>query len=441
MNKATHAVVRLTVRAAAVALTSVGLLATALAGTARAVTVLPRYVTLYVNNTASNASDLGACLNASQPCKTIGYAVGRIEAVGNTRATIDVTAGTYSENVTANVPASDTLTITGGPNVSVTPKTTAPTTAVPIFTVNGGTVNFDNLTITGAQAGGIQINGGTVGASHVAFSNDRSRWDSQRGGEMSLCCGATLTAMNDTFSDDMAYRAGGGVWNDGATAVLTNDTFLGDYVALFRGGGAVDSTGSVTVTHDTFSGNNVAGSGGAGILTSGSAEITDDTFATNSTFEAPGVAIQNFGTAVIVDDTFSGNQGGAALDLASGSSTWLANNILADGGTAASNCQADGASTLLDLGYNVSDTSDCGLSAISHDVVTSDSNIGLGALADNGGPTQTEAIGTASAAYHEVPLASCTINTDQRGVARPGTGTSYCDAGAFEAHGLLSGSW
>ena len=63
----------------------------------------------------------------------------------------------------------------------------------------------------------------------------------------------------------------------------------------------------------------------------------------------------------------------------------------------------------------------------------------LGPLRDNGGPTQTIALGTGSAAVDLIPPASGCPPTDQRGVARPqGTG---CDAGAYElAPPLISGA-
>ena len=60
--------------------------------------------------------------------------------------------------------------------------------------------------------------------------------------------------------------------------------------------------------------------------------------------------------------------------------------------------------------------------------------IGLGALAANGsaGP-QTQAIGTSSDAYQLVPVSSgLCLATDERGLGRPGTGTTDCDAGAYE---------
>ena len=54
----------------------------------------------------------------------------------------------------------------------------------------------------------------------------------------------------------------------------------------------------------------------------------------------------------------------------------------------------------------------------------------LGALQDNGGPTQTVALGGGSSALDVVPSNVCPVATDQRGVPRPQG--AACDAGAFE---------
>ena len=63
----------------------------------------------------------------------------------------------------------------------------------------------------------------------------------------------------------------------------------------------------------------------------------------------------------------------------------------------------------------------------------------LGALASNGGPTQTMLPGTKSPAANVIPkgttlhgVAVCP-STDQRGVARPGHGETRCTVGAAEA--------
>ena len=91
--------------------------------------------------------------------------------------------------------------------------------------------------------------------------------------------------------------------------------------------------------------------------------------------------------------------------------------------------------TITDAGYNVASDDSCGLGSTSVSGASA-AAIGLGTLAANGpaGP-QTQAIGTSSDAYQLVPVSSgLCLATDERGVARPGAGTTDCDAGAYELH-------
>ena len=55
-------------------------------------------------------------------------------------------------------------------------------------------------------------------------------------------------------------------------------------------------------------------------------------------------------------------------------------------------------------------------------------DLALGPLQDNGGPTETHALGEGSVAIDVAPEAECQIETDQRGLPRD----SICDVGAFE---------
>jgi len=54
----------------------------------------------------------------------------------------------------------------------------------------------------------------------------------------------------------------------------------------------------------------------------------------------------------------------------------------------------------------------------------------IGSLSNNGGPTQTHALLLGSPAIDLVPLASCNVSTDQRGIARPQG--AACDSGSYE---------
>ena len=61
-------------------------------------------------------------------------------------------------------------------------------------------------------------------------------------------------------------------------------------------------------------------------------------------------------------------------------------------------------------------------------------DIALQPLADNGGPTLTHALGADSVAINAAGdcVTDFNIDSDQRGIPRPGPGSSACDIGAFE---------
>jgi large repetitive protein len=80
-------------------------------------------------------------------------------------------------------------------------------------------------------------------------------------------------------------------------------------------------------------------------------------------------------------------------------------------------------------GYNlIRSTAGCSFTKKSTDKVGKDPK--LGALANNGGPTQTMAIALSSPALNAIPKAACAVATDQRGVHRPQG--ARCDIGAYE---------
>jgi hypothetical protein len=86
-------------------------------------------------------------------------------------------------------------------------------------------------------------------------------------------------------------------------------------------------------------------------------------------------------------------------------------------------------------GYNVESPGDtCGFDQQTDRVNVSANDLKLGELADNGGPTETHALGEGSVAIDKIPEAECVdaggepLTTDQRGEPRD----SMCDVGAFE---------
>jgi hypothetical protein len=87
------------------------------------------------------------------------------------------------------------------------------------------------------------------------------------------------------------------------------------------------------------------------------------------------------------------------------------------------------------LGYNIESAGDtCGFDHETDQVNVSADDLKLGPLQDNGGATETHALGEGSVAIDWIPAEDCVdadgapLTTDQRGEPRD----SMCDVGAFE---------
>ena len=95
---------------------------------------------------------------------------------------------------------------------------------------------------------------------------------------------------------------------------------------------------------------------------------------------------------------------------------------------AQTNCDGPVAFRYMTAGYNLGGTVDCGLTK-----PTDQQNVNprLGQLRDNGGPTDTLALGAGSPAIDRVPAARCPM-IDQRGKPRPDQTERKCDIGAYE---------
>ena len=264
--------------------------------------------------------------------------------------------------------------------------------------VNNGTLVLRDCVLSTNVGGGLR-NLGTATVDNCIIS------DNQGGGlrnEFSAAMTLTDSAVSGNVSD--SFGLGGGIWSDGALLSIGN-TVSGN-VAGSRGGGIYNS-GSLTLINSTVSGN-AAGSLGGGIHTDNSTvdvSLINSTVANNS---APN------GSAVSSDSTASQMLRGTILQGTCG-----------------------GPNLFTSDGYNVeSPGNTCAFDQVTDMASVSEANLNLGALQDNGGPTQTHALDVGSVAINVIPEAMCLdeddqpLTTDQRGEPRPG-GT-MCDVGSFE---------
>ncbi len=294
----------------------------------------------------------------------------------------------------------DGLTINGGGDVTISGNN-----SYRIFHVVSAPLILTNLTVangtcTSCSGGGVLNDGGTLTITNSVFSGNTSAVSGTGGGIKSS---GTLTITGSTFSGNSANFHGGGIYYEGGGMLtITNSTFSGNSTG---GGGVLNDGGISTITNSTFSGNSAGGGGGV--------YNTD-------------------GTLTITNSTFSGNNasGSASSDIyqANVSTLNLYNNILANSGSG--NCFYT-AGTVSGNNNLIEDASAaCGFSnGVDGNIIGFDP--GLGALANNGGATQTFAIGAGSLAYNAGDNASCAA-ADQRGVTRP-QGAS-CDIGALESN-------
>ena len=319
------------------------------------------------------------------------------------------------------------------------------------LTVTGSTFssNTGGLGNAGSGSGGGIFTSGTASISSSSFTGDT-------GGPPSSVPGAggpggnggavdnagTLTLTNSTLSNDAGGSGGsssnggngGGLYSSAGSATLSGDTFASDAggtggnsipvdpgctaPGLGGDGGAIYSTATLSVTNSTLSGN-TDGQGGfhvppcAGQAPNG---------------VGAGIAAVA-GAATVSYSTIADNTDG--IDNLGGGTITLGGTIVAD--NSGGNCTGTISET---TGYNLDSGTTCGFS-VGTDINSTEPQLGV--LANNGGPTQTQAIGAGSPAIDSGGTAtqSCPA-TDQRGLSRPdeSADNGSCDIGAYESQGV-----
>ncbi|MGH3283495.1 MAG: ricin-type beta-trefoil lectin domain protein [Streptosporangiaceae bacterium] len=290
----------------------------------------------------------------------------------------------------------------------------------------------NGLANNGVSGGGAVFSRGPLSVTSTTFSgNSAPSATGTSGGAINNS--GPLTVSLSTFTGNSGQE-GGGIFNQStsAAATITDSTFSGNTATTFGGGAIVSADGTTNVARDTFSGNNATGAAGGGAIDNdATVDVTNSTFNGNTGGTNGGGAIQNFGTAAITWSTFSGNNSPYGANLhndTTGAPMTVSESIVADGGGGGSNCS--GLPAIVDGGYNIDTGTSCGFSTANHS--QNNTNPDLGALAANGGPTQTMALASDSPAVNAIPVsvAGCSGSTDQRGVSRP-QGIA-CDIGAYE---------
>ena len=309
---------------------------------------------------------------------------------------------------------------------------------------DGSTINFDSagvfatpqtITLTTGEIlidKNITINAGTNKVT-VSGNNASSVFH--------VNAGNTVSIINLTISGGAATN-GGGIVNDGTLNVV-GSTLTGN--AALADGGAIESSASatsLTLINTTISGNSAAGSGGGIIVLGGTANSINSTI-TNNTADS--------------DNNSLGDGGGIRVQAGTVTlkNTIVAGNLNNDGATNS----ADDISGTVDASSSFNLIGTGGAGGLTDGVNNNHVGVaspGLGALADNGGPTQTHALLSGSTAIEAGSNANLptdafdldgdantaeTLPVDQRGATFPRVADSAdadviqtVDIGAYEAH-------
>jgi uncharacterized repeat protein (TIGR01451 family)/CSLREA domain-containing protein len=190
------------------------------------------------------------------------------------------------------------------------------------------------------------------------------------------------------------------------------------------GGGIYVNAGALEVTNSTISGNTVEGGYGGGIAnTDGVITLLNATLADNSASEG-GTSRRKIAAAVVTNPGDQSIPGGNIDSF--GDANFFKNTIISGGEP--QNCRGRFNTDFTSSGHNLESANTCGFDQ-STDLTGA--NPQLGALANNGGPTQTRALAKGSPAVDSADNAACP-SADQRGVARPQPAGGTCDRGAYE---------
>lgn len=318
----------------------------------------------------------------------------------------------------------------------------------------GSTLTLASTAVTGNVA---TFNGGGIfaeGGGRLTLTDSTVSGNTANFGGGGIMSYKSMTLTRSTVSGNAAGNDGGGVWcaPGGLTLTVADSVVSGNTVSDGNGGGIAADTlimtnsavstnsastqgGGVFCRNATMIGStlseNSANTDGGGMVNLGTVDVTNSTFSGNAGGQSGG-GLLNLGDMSLVHVTMSNNSAPSGRAVATSGALSLRNTII-DG-----DCNIVESPSVTSAGNNIESPGDtCRLTQESDQVEVTSDELNLGALADNGGPTQTHALQTGenidvdgSVAIDAVPSEVCNVDEDQRGVRRPsGEG---CDVGAYE---------
>lgn len=341
----------------------------------------------------------GVCAANGGQC-TLRAALGEAAAVAGAD-TVTLPSGTYlidpglgqlvaDSTVTINGAGARTTTLQGGAGRRVLQATGN-------LTLRGVTVTGGAPTSTGyIRGGGILVSAGDVTLERVAVRGNTIASETNAGGGGVAATGGSLEILDSTISQNTAVGRVGGSGGGSGT------------------GGGVHAGAPVTIRRSTISGN-LTQNIGAGQYSSGGGLLVASTVVLDHA-----TVVGN--TSSTIGDSSGFRQGGNVY-VAGSSSLAIGGSVIAAGSASyGSNCFSYG--TVTETARNITDNADClGAGSLRN------TDPKLGALVDNGGPTDTRRPAADSPALNAA-VGCGARSADQRGNALPAG--PACDLGAVE---------
>jgi hypothetical protein len=317
------------------------------------------------------------------------------------------------------------------------------------FFAGGGSATLTNVIFSDNSApygkGGAIFNySGNLTLTNVTFIGNTS----YEGGGMHNYIGASATLTDVTFNGNSATYGGGMVNFYYSSPKLTRVTFIGNTAANSGGGISDDAYSETALTDVTFS-NNSAPYGGGMYNEDNSPKLVRVTFNGNTAMNGGGGIYNHNNTPTLTNVTFHNNSAPTGGGMYNDGSLPTLTNVTFSGNTATSSTGGmyntysnpyiynsvfwNNGSEIYNNFSNptIADSivsGGCPSSSTCTHIINA--NPLLGPLQDNGGFTQTMALGPGSPAIDAGNDANCP-STDQRGVTRPQG--SHCDMGAYES--------
>jgi CSLREA domain-containing protein/uncharacterized repeat protein (TIGR01451 family) len=361
-------------------------------------------------NTTEDTTVAGGC--TTEPACSLRDALLAAEGSADPESLVLVPAGNYSVSAGPLLAGGNSITIRGeGARTTVIDAHQTSR----VFELDAKRVTMEGLTVTGGLT--------EVGSGEETFPGD--------GGGIVVVESEELTLNGMNVAGNSATQNGGGIAAPPESSLvtatnlsITDSTIAGNHVSGGAGeglGGGIYALGSLSLVNSTVSGNNVEGptgtSQGGGIAVGPDGVSVEPTNVTllNATIAGNSVGTGGIGGGLAVYNPAMGLE----------PSFTVRNTIIA--GNTVGGAEADcGTITLGTTDHNLSGDASC---MFTDSGSKQNANPQLGALQNNGGPTDTMALLAGSPAIDAGTNAGCPA-TDQRGVTRPQG--SACDIGAFE---------